>query len=326
MAAAYPDDIFGVACLSEAQELRAAGIDTDIMILGWTDPLLVRELAEGGITQTIVSYDHAGSLEEEASRIGVPLKCQIKIDTGMTRVGVDAGEEELIAAIYGMRHLDVTGIFTHLSSAYWEEPEDDLFTKKQFETFQRLCDKLESKGIPVGIRHCSSSPAAMRFPEYSMDMCRIGTALYGMMTAETGSQDHGYGDLEEAFCWKAAVALTRDVGNNTPVSYGRTFVTDRPSKLAVVTAGYADGFPRQMQGAGRIMIRGHACPVVGRVCMDMSIVDITGFDDIQAGDTAILAGSCKEGKVPLSWITDPLGAGPGQVLTNISARVPRVYL
>ena len=273
------EDWIGVACLSEALELRRAGITREILILGFTPPEFAATLAEQNVTQALVSPDYVAQLSQEAQRAGVQVPCHMAVDTGMTRIGYlygvgdPAQELEAVAAAYRTPGLRITGIFTHFSSAYSLAQEDVEFTRLQYERFAAVCQGLREMGIDPGLRHCCNSPGTVNLPDYAMDMCRVGTVLYGLLPATAMAESRPF---VPAMTWKARVALVKQVQPGAYVSYNRTFQVQEPMRLAVITAGDADGYFKLLSGGlGRVKIRGQVCPVVGRVCMDMMMVDVT---------------------------------------------------
>lgn len=328
LARLFPEDHIGVACLSEALELRRAGIRQEILILGHTPPEAAPLLAAENITQTLLSPGYTAQLAARAAEAGVTVPCHLKLDTGMTRIGYLCRGEAFSAAVedaaaaYRTPGLAVRGIFTHFSSAYGHEPEDEAYTQAQFDCFLRLCRALEARGIRPGLRHCCNSPATVNSPEYALDMCRAGTVLYGLLPESAMMRPAAF---RPVMTWKARVAMVRPAPAGTAVSYSRQAVTGRDTLLAVVTAGDADGYLRQLTNLGRVRIRGKVCPVVGRVCMDMFMVDVTDCSGAAEGDEVLLLGGSGGDVVPCQWLYQPLGLGPSAITCNIRARVPRVY-
>lgn len=326
--ALFPQDWIGVACLSEALELRQSGIRQDILILGYTPPEAAPMLADHHITQTLLSPAYTDALAACAAAANVTVPCHLKLDTGMTRIGYlcygDAfpGAVAEAARAYQTPHLHVTGIFTHFSSSYGHTPEDKAYTSAQFARFSAVCEALEGLGIRPGLRHCCNSPATVNTPEYALDLCRAGTVLYGILPESALLRPAAF---RPVMTWKARVAMLRPAPAGTPISYSRQATADRDMTLAVITAGDADGYFRQLTNLGRVKLRGHTCPVVGRVCMDMFLVDVTTLSDVCVGDEVTLLGGRGEDFVPCDWLYRPLGLGPSAVTCNVRARVPRLY-
>ncbi len=325
----FPGDWIGVATMEEGLELREAGIRQPILILGWTSPKRAGELAENQLTQALLSAAYTQRLAAAAQTAGVTVQAHLKLDTGMTRVGYLCHPNHIdktisqAAQAYGMKGVEVTGIFTHLSSAYLHGEEDEAYTQMQFQRFSQVCQGLSDMGIQPGLRHCANSAATVNCPEFALDMCRAGTVLYGLLPESAKLRKV---DFRPVMTWKARVGLIRPAPKGSAVSYNRLAVTGRDTRLAVITAGDADGYMRQLTNLGRVSIRGHICPVVGRVCMDMFMVDVTDFPDIQEEDEVLLLGRDQDGEVPCEWIFRPLDLGPSSVTCNIRPRVPRVYL
>lgn len=328
LAAAFPEDWFGVACLSEALELRRSGIRQEILILGYTPPEEAVTLAEHTLTQALLNPDYTAALSREAVRAGVTVQGHLALDTGMTRIGYDCytegAEREVSSAMtaYAAPGVRVSGIFTHFSSSYGKEEADLAYTHMQYQRFAAMCRALAARGVAVGLRHCCNSPATVNHPEYAMDMCRAGTVLYGWLPEKVIERPVAF---RRVMTWKARVAMLREVSPGTAVSYNRTAVTDRAMRLAVVTAGDCDGYFRGLSNLGRVRIRGQVCPVVGRVCMDMLMADVTHVPEVSEGDEVLLLGGPPEAEVPCAWLYEPLGLGPSAVTCNLRARVPRVY-
>lgn len=322
------DGWLGVACLEEALALRQAGTRKPILILGYTAPEHAAALAQQRLTQSLLSHEYADALAANAEKAGVQVSVHVALDTGMSRIGYlvsDAAFSQAVSQIvqaYRRPEFAVTGIFTHFSSAYEQTQDAKAYTQMQFRRFTRVCEALKQQGINPGLRHCNNSPATVNCPEYALDMCRAGTVLYGLLPTTAMGDPLPF---RPVLTWNATVAMLKAVPQDTPVSYSRTAFTTRETRLAVVTAGDADGYFRQLSNLGRVTIRGHVCPVFGRVCMDMFMVDVTEYPDIQPGDTVCLLGGAGEGQVPCSWLYQPIGIGPSAVTCNIRSRVSRTY-
>ncbi len=297
--------------------------------MGYTAPQYAEILAKEQITQAIISPDYAAALTAAARVASVRVSVHVAVDTGMSRIGYLVNEETFLEAVSKIAELycdpvfHVIGIFTHFSSAYEQTQDAKDYTALQFQRFTRICAALKQKGIEAGLRHCSNSPATVNCLEYALDMCRVGTVLYGLLppTAMTVKLP-----FKPVLPWKAKVAMLKTLPQDTPVSYSRTAYTQRETRLAVVTAGDADGYFRQLTNLGQVSIRGHICPVVGRVCMDMFMVDVTDHSDIRPGDDVLLLGGTGEGSIPCSLLYKPIGIGPSAVTCNIRSRVSRFFI
>lgn len=297
--------------------------------MGYTAPQYAEILAKEQITQAIISPDYAAALAAAARVASVRVSVHVAVDTGMSRIGYLVNEETFLEAVSKIAELycdpvfHVTGIFTHFSSAYEQTQDAKDHTALQFQRFTRICAALKQKGIEPGLRHCSNSPATVNCPEYALDMCRVGTVLYGLLPPTAMTVELPF---KPVLSWKAKVAMLKTLPQDTPVSYSRTAYTQRETRLAVVTAGDADGYFRQLTNLGQVSIRGHICPVVGRVCMDMFMVDVTDHSDIRPGDDVLLLGGTGEGSIPCSLLYKPIGIGPSAVTCNIRSRVSRFFI
>lgn len=325
----YPDDWIGVATLGEALEIREAGVSKEILILGHTFPEDVKMLAKWNLTQAVISYPYAKELNEMAKKEKVSVKCHLAVDTGMSRIGLlgygDALEESLVQAeeIYRMDSLKTGGIFTHFSSAYNIGQADRDYTKMQYERFFSFCEELKNRGIEVGLRHCNNSPAIVNYPEYAMDMCRGGTLLFGFLDKSDMLRKV---TLKNVMTFRTVVTMIKEIEPGTAISYGRTAVAKEKMRLAVLGVGWYDGYPRQLGNIGKVLIRGRKFSIVGRVCMDICMADITEAEDIKAGDDVVLLGRQEDAEITVGQLFKPIGLGAGSIGGGITARVPRVYL
>lgn len=313
---------FAVATLEEAVELREGGITRPILILSYVSPSQYPELVRYEITQTIDSLDQAEALEQAAAQAGKRAKIHIGVDTGMTRIGFQVREDEAdrIAQIAGLPHLEMEGIFTHFSCA---DQEDKSYCRMQLDKFERMYRYLEERKVNIPIRHICNSAGIMEFDRYRFDMVRSGIITYGMYPSEEVMKERL--DLIPALEWKAHVIHVKDVEAGVSVGYGATFTTSRSvTRIATVSVGYADGYPRALSGRGSVLIHGKYAPILGRVCMDQMMVDVTGIPDIHEGDEAILwGGSVSDTAETIARKTDTISY---EVLCGVSRRVPRVYL
>lgn len=337
----YKEDWIAVASLGEALEIREAGVEKEILILGYTSPKDVALLIEKNITQAIISYEYGLALtgevhalqnsvsEKEGGVLQKKVKCHLALDTGMSRIGLLAYGEEMEESLtkaqelYRNPALCVGGIFTHFSSAYGVEEEDRAYTALQYERFLSFCNLLENCGISVGLRHCNNSPAIINYPEYALDMCRGGTLLFGFLNQDEMIRPV---DLQVVMRFRTIVTMIKEIDAGTPISYNRTAVAKKKMRLAVLGVGWYDGYPRQLGNKGTVLIRGREFPIVGKVCMDICMADITGDDEIQTGDEVVLLGKQGESEIRCRQLYKPIGVGPGSIGGGISTRVPRIYL
>ena len=315
-------EYLAVACLDEALELRQARITTPILILGYTPTERAEALLDNGITQTVYDVEMARALSNAAAAAGKTLKIHVKADTGMSRLGWLCGGENLSAAVETMAQvcalpgLEAEGIYTHFANA----DGDEDYTMLQFTRFLDLLEALKERGITFAIRHCAASAAALKFPCTHLDMVRPGIALYGHYPDPSCEGLDGPG-LRPVMTLKTRVASVKAVPAGTPVSYGCTHVLDRETKLAALTIGYADGLPRLCSDKLEVLIGGQRAPVVGRICMDMCMADVTGLD-VAPGDEVEVFGE----HLPIEDVAALAGTIQYELLCAVSPRVHRAYL
>ena len=316
-------DYFAVATLEEALELRESGITRPILILSYISPSQYPELVEHNITQTIDSPEQADALEAAAASAGVRAKIHIAVDTGMTRIGFQVTEEEAdrVARIAQLSHLEMEGIFTHFSCA---DQEDKTYCGMQLEKFERMCRYLEERKVKIPIRHICNSAGIMEFDGYRFDMVRSGIVTYGLYPSEEVQKDRL--NLIPAMEWKAHVIHVKDVEAGVSVGYGATYTTSRPvTRIATVSVGYADGYPRALSGKGSVLIHGKRAPILGRVCMDQMMVDVTEIPDVKVEDVVTLVGRDGNASISMEEIADPAMRFNYEMVCSVGKRVPRIY-
>ena len=315
---------FAVACLAEAVELRQAGISQPVLILGYTRPENAAVLAVNGFTAALAGPEEARALAAKAVEDGVRVEAHLKIDTGMGRIGF-CPAHDFETAISQMEEaarlpgLSVTGAFTHFSVADSADDDDAAYTAGQFELMRRCVDRLRRDGIPLACAHCCNSAALISLPQMQMDAVRPGIILYGCAP----SADLPCPGLHLLMELKATVARVKELAPGDCVSYGRTFRAPRPMRVATLTVGYADGYPRALSSRGVCAINGLPAPVIGRVCMDQMMVDVTGCGPVKSGDIATVFGG--PGADSVQQAADKAGTIPHELTCGIGARVPRVY-
>lgn len=313
-------DYLLVACLSEALELREAGITAPILILGYTDPADTPLLLEHNVTQTVYDQSLARAHSQAALAAGGRLRCHLKADTGMSRLGILSREEEIdqaadaLAEMYRLPGLEPEGLFQHFADA----DTCPGYSRMQIARFNALLRALELRGCSFALRHCCAGAATLNYPQVHYDMIRPGILLYGY------SPDHacdGMLDVKPVMEVKARVASVKRLPKGTCISYGRTYTLERDSVVAAVTMGYADGLPRTLSGRFSFLWQGKPMPQIGRVCMDMCMADVTDLPGVQVGDAVTLFG--EEGA--LSALADKAGTITYELMCGISPRVPRLY-
>ena len=309
-----------VACIDEAAALRSAGISVPILILGYTSPEYTDCLMSMNITQTVSSLEMARELSAQAVASDRVLKVHIKIDSGMGRTGFAAGDIEQVLDAVKLPGLEPEGIFTHFAVAdVW----GDEFTREQFYRFTKALKKLEENGCKFPVRHCSNSGALINYPEMSLDMVRPGIALYGHYP-ETGRT--GGIELYPAMELKTRVTQVKDMLPGDTISYGRMFTADKPGRVAVIAIGYADGLRRSLSGNMDVIRHGQRCPQIGRICMDMCMVDVTKIKDVKPGDIVTVFGRDGDESISVEELSEKLDTISYEVLCGVSHRVPRVYV
>lgn len=317
-------DAFAVACLDEALALRNAGIRLPILILGYTPAVYARLLAENKITATIVDMESARQMNEVAAQQNVSLTVHIKLDTGMSRLGFPAQTSAQIAktassieACSKLTHLKIEGMFTHFAVA--DAPTEDAYTHWQLANYNAVKRVLDKRGVNIQVCHTSNSAAIMNHPEAYFDMVREGIMLYGLYPDSIHRAD---GPLHPVMTLKTRVVQVKDFSTGTTVSYGRTFCTQHPTKIAVLSVGYADGFPRRQSNTAVVVIRGQEYRQVGRICMDMCMIDVSG-SNVERGDEVVLFGA---GGPSLEQVAANVGTINYELACLITPRVPRVYI
>lgn len=317
---------FGVSNLDEALQIRNEGIDGEILILGYTPPFEARRLAEYSITQTVFNSEYARKLSDAAVGAGVTVKVHIKLDTGMSRIGFPCHDEQNIdatideaGAVCSLPGLAHEGIYTHFASA--DDPEDDDYTRGQFNLFCYVIDGLKAKGVSFKLRHCCNSAATLRFPDMHLDLVRPGLILYGLFPSP---RMEGILPLKPAMELKSVVSMIKTVPDGTSVSYGRTYKARGETKLATLPIGYADGYPRAMSNRADMLVCGRRVPVVGRVCMDQCILNVTAVDGVSEGAVVTVFG--RDGDfISVEEFAGLSGTINYETVCLIGKRVPRIF-
>jgi alanine racemase len=315
-------DYFAVAVITEALELRHAGFKKPILILGFTPPTFAGDLVENDITQAVFTYDLADAISKEAVKQNKIAKIHIKLDTGMGRVGYIPSEEAIleIKRISSLKNLKIEGIFSHFATADEVSKE---FSHRQYEKFNNTIKQLESEGIKFEVRHISNSAAIIDMPETYYDAVRPGIMLYGYYPSDEVIKERL--ELKPVMTLKANVVHVKVVPENTPVSYGRKFYTKKESKIATLPFGYADGFTRLLFGKVKVIVDGKLVPVVGRICMDQCMIDVSECGDVKVGDEVIVMGECGNIRNNADDYAQILGTINYEILCMVAKRVPRVY-
>lgn len=309
---------FCVACLSEGIQLRRGGIRGTILILGYTHPDQFPLLRRYRLTQTVVDYPYARQL----AAYGRPLAVHLAVDTGMHRLGESCCHLEEIAAIFSLPHLRVEGIYTHLCTADGPAPRDQAYVRRQAQAFQEVLEALDRRGIPRPRVHLLASHGLLNYPDLGGDYARVGIALYGLLSTE-GDLNRAAPDLRPVLSLHARVAAVRALAPGQAAGYGLAFVARRPTKVAVLTIGYGDGLPRTLAG-GEVLLHGRRAPMVGRMCMDQLLVDVTDLPAPAPGDEAVLIGASGEEVISAYALARQSGSITNEILSRLGPRLERI--
>ncbi|MBR3397270.1 MAG: alanine racemase [Lachnospiraceae bacterium] len=319
-------DLFGVACIGEAVELRETGITKPILILGYTSPEDYEEMIRNGITAAIYSAEDAEKLSEYAKALRMTAHVHIAVDTGMTRIGFrsNEGSADEIRIISKLPNISIDGMFTHLSCADMEGSEASGYTEKQLDEFDALIAMLDERNVDIPLKHAFNSAATMMYKDRGYNGVRSGIVTYGLYPSSEVEKERL--PLKPALSWYAKVVNVASVEEGRGVSYGATYTTKEGiTKIATVCAGYADGYPRALSGKGRVIIRGEYAPIIGRVCMDQFMVDVSHIRDVQKEDPVVLIGRSGELEISADEIAALDGTINYEVVCRLSPRVRRVY-
>lgn len=321
-------EYLAVSNLEEAIQLRRGGVRAPMLILGYTPASFADTMVFMDITQEVHSLEYAKELDTALAGTNYILNVHLKLDTGMTRIGFFAyGHERTLPELLevcGLPHLHVEGVFTHFCVADSKAPEDEVFTRTQYARFTAMLDALAAHGIRPELRHCASSGATILYPELALDMVRPGIATYGHAPSEDAE---GILDLRPLMTVRTTVAQLREIPAGTSISYGRTYTAERDMRVAVLPIGYADGLLRGLSGKVSFRIRGRMARSVGRICMDMCMVDVSEIPEIRVGDEAALFGYDTDGTLlPCERIAQQAGTISYEILCGISKRIPRIYM
>ena len=315
-------DRLAVAVLQEGKQLRSRGVTVPILILGASGNDSIEDLINFDITPSVFTYEFAKALSYEAERKEKVTKIHIKIDTGMSRIGYLAGDdnEEIadeIIKISRLPYIEIEGIFSHFAAS---DEYDASYTHLQFDRFTDVCRRLESKGLNIPIKHICNSAGIMMYPEMHLDMVRPGVILYGMYPSD--EVDKSRLDLIPAMTLKSTITHVKEVEAGRGVSYGREYITNGVTKIATVPIGYADGYLRRLAKEGKMLVNGVKVPIIGRICMDQCMIDVTNVNNTDRGDEVIIFG--RDG-VTIDDLAKWLDTINYEVACVIGKRIPRIY-
>jgi len=314
-------DWLGVALLEEAVALRRAGIDLPILVLGEAFSKGAELYVEYDIRATVCSLDSLLALNRAGELGGSKVRVHVKVDTGMGRIGLEPDQVlPMIERAQALRNIQIEGLFSHFASA---DEEDKTFSFDQLDRFKKVISTLENRGIGIPIKHFAGSAATIDIPESYFDMVRPGISIYGAYPSE--EVDHSV-PLKPAMTMKTAISFLKEVESGTPLSYGRTYRTQRRSRIATLPVGYGDGYPRLLSNRGEVLVAGQRAPVVGRVCMDMTLIDVTHIPGVSVGAEVVLFGKQGNAEIRVDELASKTGTISYEILCTITKRVPRQYV
>lgn len=308
-------DYFAVSNIDEAIHIRRAGVKGKILILGYTPLDRLEELVVNQITQTLISEEYA----EEVRNTGLNITCQFAIDTGMRRIGLNADEPEKCEKLIRKYSNFLDGFFTHLCVADTES--QDQFTENQIYKFEQICERVSDLNLPYC--HCMNSAGGLWHHSDSSSFTRLGIVLYGLKPDYLNTLPEG---IKPVLSWKSVVSMVKAVNPGDTIGYGRTFVVNHSMTIATIPTGYADGYSRLLSNRGSVLVNGKKAPIVGRVCMDQLMVDVTEIDDVKPGTEVVLLGKSGDEIITADDLAHLYGTIGYEIVCGISKRVERVYV
>lgn len=314
-------DYLAVALLDEALILRKAGIDFPLLVLGYTPAESVKEAIVENITLTVFTEEVAEKIQQIADEMKKLVRIHIKIDSGMHRIGIRDKLEvyDLIQKIKS-DYVYIEGIYTHFADA---DNTDSAYTKKQFQNYMEVIDYLQEKHIDIPIKHCCNSAATIQYPEMHLDMVRVGVSLYGLYPEE---HLKNMISLTQAMSFKTKPVFVKTVKAEEPISYGCTYTPKKDSLIATIPIGYADGFSRSLSNKGYVTVKGVNVPIVGRICMDQSMIDVSEVGNVSRDDVVTIFGDPNEGYISMGDVAKIMNTIHYETACLIGKRIPRVYI
>jgi alanine racemase len=310
-------DSLGVAIPEEGQQLREAGIEAPILVVGLIQPDEAYKVVRFRLGQTVTSTKLLEALDHEASKASTRVDVHVKVETGMNRIGVKPDDAvSFVRKVKSFKNLNLEGLFSHFSSA---DERDKTFSKQQLQLFDQVIAWLHLAGIDIPKKHIANSAAILDLPQSYYDLVRPGIMIYGLYPSREVSRSI---ELKPAMAFKTRVSEVKVVPPGTPISYGRMFITNKRTTVATLPVGYADGYSRMLSARGEVLIKGRRAPVLGTICMDMCMVDASGVEDIRLGDEVILFG---EG-LSADEVAAKIGTINYEVVCAVGKRVPRIYV
>lgn len=315
-------DAYGVAILEEGIELRQAGVTKPVLILGYTPAELYEPMIQYDVATAVFDWNMAEKLSETAQKMAKAAHIHIKLDTGMSRIGFrpDAESLETVKKISKLPGIVIDGCFTHFARM---DEKDKTRAKQQFARYCDFVEKLETAGVHIPVKHASNSAGIIEMPEVHMDMVRDGISVYGMYPSEEVRKERL--PLTPAMEVKTWVSFVKTLEAGVEIGYGGTYTTERKTKVATIPVGYADGYPRALSNQGRVLIHGQSAPILGRICMDQFMVDVTDVPNVGQGDEVTLVGHDGDGYISIEEVADMSYSFNYEFVCDIGKRVPRVY-
>lgn len=315
-------DAYGVAIVEEGIELRQAGVTKPILVLGYTPESLYKQVMDYDIIATVYTKDMASSLSATALHMGKCAKVHIKLDTGMSRIGFLPNQESLqeIQQIAAMPGIEINGCFTHFARM---DETDKSRAEEQFRRYMDFTAQMEAAGISIPVKHASNSAGIIEMPKVNLDMVRDGICIYGLYPSEEVNRERL--PLTPAMQWKARVSHVKTLPAGVEIGYGGSYTTRQETRVATIPVGYADGYPRSLSNRGTVLIHGQRAAILGRVCMDQFMVDVTEIPDVQIGSLVTLFGRDGNTVLPVEEVADLSGSFNYEFVCDVGKRVPRVY-
>lgn len=315
---------FATATAEEAMILRKSNINKPILILGYVFPYAYEEMVQNQIRLSVFKLDQAKALSETATKLGKKMMIHIKVDTAMSRIGIMPNDEGIafIKEVMKLPGLEIEGIFTHFAKADYADLSD---AKAQLAAYHVFLERVQKEcKIQIPLKHCSNSAGIIALPEANMDLVRAGITLYGLWPSDEVARD--VIPLVPALSLKSHIVYIKQIEKGTQVSYGGTFTADAPMKIATIPVGYGDGYPRTLSGKGYVLIRGQKAPILGRVCMDQFMVDVTNIPDVAEYDEVTLIGTDGENTITAEELGALSGRFNYELSCDLGKRIPRVYV
>jgi serine/alanine racemase len=309
-------DAYGVATIDEAIAIRKYGIKGLILVLGYTDPIRAKDIKKYRITQTVFDIDYARQLDAQGKKI----KVHIGIDSGMHRIGIPVTEIDTIASVYSLKNLSVDGVFSHLCVSDSQKESDVDYTRKQIDAYSSLLSTLKEMKLPVKASHIQASYGLLNYPEIECSYARMGIALYGA-DSEPGCKNNVDISLSPVMAIRSKIIQLRTYGVGESIGYGRAFITERESKIAVLPIGYGDGIPRCLSGKASVLVCGKRAPMVGRICMDQLMIDVTDIDNVKIGDIVTLIGSDGNETITAEEVASQAGTITNEIFSRLGRRL-----